>query len=599
MPDAVEELRTVARILGVGMLYLHLLSLFPRRPVYTVTSLSLLAVLKLSTMTFNDANTLLLYPLALITASSMDTDIRISLRVMLACLLVTIVTGPLTLALGWTEPVFTHMGALRGSSFGISNPNILSILAVFAVFLGLYISKERREIRILAVSWAAAAIVFCSTLSLTQAFLLLFMPLVYSFAKRERIAPWLLALIPSACLLLSVVLAAHYGPGYGSNSFESRFSIPAMVFGKYGLSPFGQHLGLSTWFRGDTPHGLVIDNVYLNVFLCSGVVVAVIALALLSWLFYMIGKRGDPLLLAISICVAVGGMMEHSPFDVFNFTALFFVQFLDDSAPAPKKAFGILLPVVAFWALCYMFRPWPEKASRPAPFGRISDIEAPEGFRIVEESGSGFGSFIGDLPLARPDSVLTRFNGDAAEDMLDNCFRVVDYPMIGIDEQCADVCMRLRAEYLFSEGRFREIRFADTSGKTLRYRYGACRPLLDNYLRKVFKYANTGSLRNSLPVRNPSEVAPGDLIVYAAEDRPGEKYGHAVMVASVAVDTVSSRTAVLLLQGSTPACDIHIVANKADGNLSPWHVISPVSDSLPVLSVGKSVYYESDFRYYE
>ena len=217
----------------------------------------------------------------------------------------------------------------------------------------------------------------------------------------------------------------------------------------------------------------------------------------------------------------------------------------------------------------------------------------------MEESGSGFGSFIGDLPLARPDSVLTRFNGDAAEDMLDNCFRVVDYPLIGIDEQCADVCMRLRAEYLYGEGRFREIRFYDTAGKTLRYRYGACRPLLDNYLRKVFKYANTGSLRNSLPVRNPSEVAPGDLIVYAAEDRPGEKYGHAVMVASVAVDTVSSRTAVLLLQGSTPACDIHIVANKADGNLSPWHVISPVSDSLPVLSVGKSVYYESDFRYYE
>jgi len=275
--------------------------------------------------------------------------------------------------------------------------------------------------------------------------------------------------------LLAVVLAVHYGPGYGSDSFGSRFSIPAIVFGKYGLSPFGQHLGLSTWFGGKPPYALTIDNAYLNVFLCGGVVVGIIAISLLSWLFFLIGRKGDPLLSAISLCVAIGGIMEHTLFDVFNFTALFLVQLLDESAPAPKKA----------------------------------------------------------------------------------------------------------------------------SGKTLCYRYGACRPLLDNYLRKVYKYANTGSLRNSLPVRNPSEVSPGDLIVYAAEDRPGEKYGHAVMVARVAVDTVSSRTAVLLLQGSTPACDIHIVANKADGKLSPWHILNPASDSLPVLSVGKSVYYESDFRHYE
>ena len=42
-----------------------------------------------------------------------------------------------------------------------------------------------------------------------------------------------------------------------------------------------------------------------------------------------------------------------------------------------------------------------------------------------------------------------------------------------------------------------------------------------------------------------------------------------------------------------------LVANKADGKLSPWHILNPASDSLPVLSVGKSVYYESDFRHYE
>ena len=155
--------------------------------------------------------------------------------------------------------------------------------------------------------------------------------------------------------LLSVVLAVHYGHGYGSDSFGSRFSIPAIVFGKYGLSPFGQHLGLSTWFGGKPPYALTIDNAYLNVFLCSGVVVGIIAISLLSWLFFLIGRKGDPLLSAISLCVAIVGIMEHTPFDVFNFTALFLVQLLDESAPAPKKASGHSVtatePAGRFWTI--------------------------------------------------------------------------------------------------------------------------------------------------------------------------------------------------------------------------------------------------------
>ena len=36
---------------------------------------------------------------------------------------------------------------------------------------------------------------------------------------------------------------------------------------------------------------------------------------------------------------------------------------------------------------------------------------------------------------------------------------VIDIPMLSNSEQCADMTMRVRAEYLFSHGRYSEIRF--------------------------------------------------------------------------------------------------------------------------------------------
>lgn len=129
-------------------------------------------------------------------------------------------------------------------------------------------------------------------------------------------------------------------------------------------------------------------------------------------------------------------------------------------------------------------------------------------------------------------------------------YAVVDMPLLSNSEQCADACMRLRTEYLFHNGRYGEIRFNDVKGKAFKYTGGSSRKEFEKYLKRVYGVANIFSLNREL--QPPAgEVQPGDLFVYAAADRPGNQYGHAVMVVDVAWHPCSGRKVLLLAEGNT------------------------------------------------
>ena len=603
MPLAFSQAQYYAGLLGRALLFLRLFSLLPKWPRYTLACLSLMVVFKFSQALAHDYYPVNIYHIVLVVAASRGADVRISLKIFFAYLLFFLLSCPITLALGWSEPVLKHLSGLQGSSLGFKNPNTRAQFIMAAVFLGLVLAKERRTKVIWLVCWVASAATFLLTLNLTPSLLLLVMPLVYIIVNKRVPKPILLSLLPPACLLISIILAAIFGPGYGSTTFGSRFSIPALVFRKYGLSPFGQDCGLPNWFGGEPPYNLTIDNVYLNLCLCDGVVVAIVVIILLSWLLYLIGKKGDPLLSTTACCFTIAGLMEPVPYNILiNFTLLFFPALLEEYPLRESKAAGFLAPALALGALLYYFWPWPgssQLAKRDHPYGTVSDIAAPEGFVASEPSSDSFGGFLDNIPLARPDSALALYDGTPAEDLRYQCYRILDYPLIDNNEQCADVCMRLKAEYLYERGLFRNIRFADTRGKALRYRFGACRPQFEHFLKEVFNWCNTESLRNSLPVQIKEDLAPGDIFIYDKNSRPGEVYGHAVMIARTAVDTVSGRQAVLLLQGSTPACDLHIVSNTTHPELSPWHILDNAPDSIPILTAGKSVFFAKDLRGYQ
>jgi hypothetical protein len=133
----------------------------------------------------------------------------------------------------------------------------------------------------------------------------------------------------------------------------------------------------------------------------------------------------------------------------------------------------------------------------------------------------------------KPKGSILKYYWGGIADLQELNYAVVDLPLLSNAEQCADVCMRLRAEYLYQESRFSDIHFLDVQGNTLYYSEGESRGQFEKYLKKVFDVANTYSLYQEMQTRDLADIQPGDVFVYPANS---QRYGHAVMIVDVAKD---------------------------------------------------------------
>lgn len=240
---------------------------------------------------------------------------------------------------------------------------------------------------------------------------------------------------------------------------------------------------------------------------------------------------------------------------------------------------GALLAVIAVggFGLWILFG---SKTSNPHNYKTIGEIPEPWGYERISGDDDGYAKFLRSLPLkVRGSKVQLYTGGDSRLQPL--CYAVVDLPLLSNAEQCADVCMRLRAEYLYNTGQYRRIRFQDVNGKTMHYGGGASRKAFERYLRNVYGVASTFSLSRELEQRRLKDMQPGDVFVYPA--RNGKRYGHAVMVVDVAVSK-SGKKAFLLAEGNTPARDIHVMRNFMNPLRSPWFMLDEDADNL-ILSV--------------
>ena len=209
------------------------------------------------------------------------------------------------------------------------------------------------------------------------------------------------------------------------------------------------------------------------------------------------------------------------------------------------------------------------KTSNPHGYATVGDIPAPWGYERIDGSDEAYGRYLRSLYTG----------GDARLQSL--CYAVVDMPLLSNAEQCADVCMRLRAEYLFNTGQYSRIRFQDVNGRTLSYGGGGSRKALERYLRNLYGVASTFSLSREMKTRRLTDMEPGDVFVYPA--RKGHKYGHAIIVVDVAVNK-RGKKAFLLAEGNTPAREIHILRNFENPIRSPWFMLDEDADNL-LLSV--------------
>lgn len=249
-----------------------------------------------------------------------------------------------------------------------------------------------------------------------------------------------------------------------------------------------------------------------------------------------------------------------------------------------KRFKKILLWISAIPAILVVGVAWALWGGVSNPAGRmtIGEIAAPAGFERVKVPQGSFSAFIREFPLQRRGSHMKCFNGKLAYGQYFG-YAVLDLPMISDIEQCADAVMRVRGEYLWSKGLYDRIHFHSVAGKDMRYGGGADREAFEKYLCHVYDSANTASLRKYMNKKDFMDIAPGDVLVYEAPS--AGMYGHAVLVADVAVDPITGTRALMLAQSSTPALTMHVIRNILHPIKSPWVMIDDSDDTISISGI--------------
>lgn len=230
-----------------------------------------------------------------------------------------------------------------------------------------------------------------------------------------------------------------------------------------------------------------------------------------------------------------------------------------------KKVFAfILFFIVACGLWCWysagISNPWNAKT--------VGDIPTPWGYTRVETEKGSYAEYLRSLPLRKRGTKVQLYTGgDARCQSLST--GVIDQDMLSNSEQCADVTMRLRAEYLWKNGRYGEICFRNVNGKNMRYTGGASRKAFESYMRNVYGWCSTFSVYHETQPRSVKDIQAGDVLVYPANEEHG--CGHAVIVVDVAKDS-SGKVAIMCAEGNMPAMEKHIVRNYIPLR-NPWFIL--------------------------
>ena len=249
----------------------------------------------------------------------------------------------------------------------------------------------------------------------------------------------------------------------------------------------------------------------------------------------------------------------------------------------------IVLAVMLVAGLVFVFY---SRVSNPWGAATIGSIPAPAGFKREAAASGSYSEFIRSIPLKKRGAPVLLYKGGKANFQFLST-GVVDWPLISNDEQCADVTMRIRAEYFYKTGQYSKIVFKDSGGKQFAYRGGASRKSFESYLRTVYGNCYTGSVYKETKPRAIKDVKPGDVLVYPA--RKGRKYGHAILVADVARSR-SGKVAIMCVEGNTPARSIHVLRNPLNPFRNPWFVLNGDEE---VIRAVPFTFHKDELRYYQ
>lgn len=211
--------------------------------------------------------------------------------------------------------------------------------------------------------------------------------------------------------------------------------------------------------------------------------------------------------------------------------------------------------------------------SLPPSVSHIGDIPLPKGYKRIPALNGSFSAWLRQLPLKK-DKTVYLYNGQQKGNQRAQ-YAVIDMSTGKEDlQQCADVVMRLRAEYLFAAGKYNQISFTDYAGKSYTWKGTNNRTAFDQYLKTVFGMCGSASLEKQLRTVSPfSAIKTGDVLIR------GGFPGHAVIVADMAVNEKGEKI-YLLVQGYQPAQDMHVLNNFSGSINNPWYPVS-IESTIP------------------
>ncbi len=215
-------------------------------------------------------------------------------------------------------------------------------------------------------------------------------------------------------------------------------------------------------------------------------------------------------------------------------------------------------------------------------------IKVPEGFQRVEVEKNSYSQYMRELPVKPNGSKIKLYNGD--ETNKDVHVAVLDIDVGNRDlQQCADAVIRLRAEYLYSQGMFERIHFNFTNGFNADYSswmngnrivingnkshwvkktgYSNEYSSFRKYLDVVFAYAGTLSLSNEMKFVPIENMQIGDVFLKGATP------GHTVVILDMAENKKTGEKIFMIAQSYMPAQDIHILKNPGNKEMSPWYSV--------------------------
>lgn len=212
----------------------------------------------------------------------------------------------------------------------------------------------------------------------------------------------------------------------------------------------------------------------------------------------------------------------------------------------------------------------------------------PNGFKRINAPKGSMGEYLRELPLKPHGSEVLYYNGKPKTNY--NVYLAVVEMEIGHKDlhQCADACMRLRAEYLWENEQYDKIHFNFTNGFRVDYSrwMNGDRVAIDGnktwwksggrigneysdfwkYMELIWSYAGTASLDKELPSVPLASMQIGDLFIQ------GGHPGHAVLVVDM-IENESGDKMFMLAQSYMPAQEMQILSNPSADEDGPWYAL--------------------------